>query len=195
MADSRTPAWGAVRSVRSFQEQRQDTIGGRTPAYIQEGSRTVNPYFEGGARTVNPYADGGRSSYGGGNVSFFFFWKITFPMNLMMLTGCRKLQRMFLHRCSFYGSVSFRVVDANVLFTAGIRVHARRMELVMRGTPAPRLLAMVAEMAGVPRHPHTPEGIAGAPRQEARTIGQGVVALATKHKLLAQTSLHLLRAP
>ncbi|KAH0559502.1 hypothetical protein GP486_003979 [Trichoglossum hirsutum] len=82
MAESRTPAWGAVRSVRSFQDQRQDSLGGRTPAYIHEGGRTVNPYFEGGSRTVNPYADGGRSVYGGGNVSF----ANNFPMDLVVLT-------------------------------------------------------------------------------------------------------------
>jgi transcription elongation factor SPT5 len=66
IADSRTPAWGAVgRIPRSYQDQRPDSFGGRTPAYGNEGGRTVNPYFEGGGRTVNPYADGSRTAYGG----------------------------------------------------------------------------------------------------------------------------------
>ena len=69
MSDSRTPAWGVGRSVKSYQDRGQDSFGGRTPAYMNEGGRTVNPY-EGGGRTVNPYADGGRTAYGGGNVSF-----------------------------------------------------------------------------------------------------------------------------
>ncbi|KAI9766590.1 MAG: transcription elongation factor spt5 [Geoglossum simile] len=68
ISDSRTPAWGAAgRIPKSYQDQRPDSFGGRTPAYGNEGGRTVNPYFEGGGRTVNPYADGSRTAYGGGN--------------------------------------------------------------------------------------------------------------------------------
>ncbi|KAH0538266.1 hypothetical protein FGG08_005137 [Glutinoglossum americanum] len=66
MSESRTPAWG-IASRKTFQDQRQDSFGGRTPAYVHEGGRTVNPYFEGGGRTVNPYADGSRTQYGSGN--------------------------------------------------------------------------------------------------------------------------------
>ncbi|KAI9843960.1 MAG: transcription elongation factor spt5 [Sclerophora amabilis] len=54
---SRTPAWagGAANGGRT-PAWKQDSFGGRTPAYGSEGGRTVNPY-----------QDGSRTSYGGGN--------------------------------------------------------------------------------------------------------------------------------
>ncbi|KAI9825909.1 MAG: transcription elongation factor spt5 [Thelocarpon impressellum] len=58
----RTPAWGAPTRTPAWQgggrtpAWKQDAPGGRTPAYVGEGSRTVNPYN-----------DGGRTAYGGGS--------------------------------------------------------------------------------------------------------------------------------
>ena len=80
--------------MKSYQDQRQDSFGGRTPAYGNEGGRTVNPYFEGGGRTVNPYADGGRTAYGGGNVCFADTFSSN-PAMIVKLTCYRKPQRMF----------------------------------------------------------------------------------------------------
>ncbi|KAI9815987.1 MAG: transcription elongation factor spt5 [Pycnora praestabilis] len=63
---SRTPAWGA--SSRTPAWSGDGGSGGRTPAWKQDsfGGRTPAYGANDGARTVNPYADGSRTAYGGG---------------------------------------------------------------------------------------------------------------------------------